>query len=312
MDSTTWLVSGLVPAAITFFACVAANRFSPRDDRGESTTTPSGGYSCGPLILAIGWAIAVIASLVGHRIVSGDESSLAWPDDFWQRGYWGVALAAVLLGATTVRTLADSGGRWVVAALILFATAAIGMPSGEGWEDMIPLHRGWMVLLGSSGLVGSWSLERMAVRRPTELRDCCGIDRWFPLVILATLAGPMFVAATTYGALVQWTLAAISATAVCVAFAAAGRLPGAVGIVYPSAVFAMVMVSAGRFYSYEDHPWWSYVGLLWVGPAVSFTDWLVVRWLAGRRPLVRMMVAATVSILMVAVSAGLQSVPSVD
>jgi len=312
MDRTAWLVSGLLPAAITLLACVAAGRFSPRDDPGESTANRSGGFPCGPLILAIGWATAVIASLVGQRIVSGDESSLAWPDDFWQRGYWGIATAAVLLGATTGRPLADSGGRWVVAALILYATAGIGMPSGEGWEDMIPLHRGWILLLGSSGLVGTWSLERMAMRRPTESRDCCGIDRWFPLVILATLAGPMFVAATTYGALVQWTIAAISATAVCAAFAAAGRLARAVGIVYPSAVFAIVMVSAGRFYSYEDHPWWSYAGLLWVGPAVSFTDWLAVRRLAGRRPLVRMMIAATVSILMIAASAGLQLVPSTE
>jgi hypothetical protein len=245
-------------------------------------------------------------------MVNGEESSFAWPADFWQRGYWGIALAAVMLGATASRPLADSGGRWVVAALILFATAAIGLPSGEGWEDMIPLHRGWMLLLGSSGLVGGWSMERMAMRRPNEMRDGRDIDRWFPLVILATLAGPMFVAATTYGALVQWTLAAISATAVCVAFAAAGRLPDAVGIVYPSAVFAIVMVSAGRFYSYEDHPWWSYAGLLWVGPAVSFTDWLVVRRFAGRRPLVRMIVAATVSILMIAMSAGLQLAPPAE
>lgn len=310
MDISAWLVSGALPAAIAAGACwlsywlagsgccagAHAAEPLPTESTGPELTGPdlAGASSrrgrLAPAVLGLGWAVAVAAALIGQRHLAGDESSHWWPEDFWQRGYWWLLIAAVTLSATAWAAFAGSSARWVAAGVLAMGTAAGSLPTGAGWEDTFPLHAGWGLLLGSACLLAFWSLDRLARRRS---------ERWFPLVVLAMLAGPMLVAATTYGALVQWTIAAIAATLVCVIAALAGRLPGGIGIAYPAAAFFTVLMAAGRFYSYEDHPWWSYLGLLLLAPAVSSVDRLIARRGTG----LRAMVAAGVAAALIAASA---------
>jgi len=304
MEISAWLVSGALPAAIAAGACWLSYWLAGRGHSAGSLAEPlpsesAGAVSTGepgrrgrlaPAVLGLGWAVAVAAALIGQRQLAGDESSHWWPEDFWQRGYWWLLIAAVTLSATAWATFAGSTARWVAAGVLAMGTAAGSLPTGEGWEDTFPLHAGWGLLLGSACLLAFWSLDRLAGRRS---------ERWFPLVVLAMLAGPMLMAATTYGALVQWTIAALAATLICVVAALAGRLPGGIGIAYPAAAFFTVLMAAGRFYSYEDHPWWSYLGLLLLAPAVSSVDRLV----ASRSTWLRVAVAASVAAVLIAASA---------
>ncbi len=304
MDISAWLVSGALPAAIAALACWWASRLAGsnrggRTDVSESpleanASTPASGLTrrqrLAPPVLGLGWAVAVSVALIGQRWLTGDESSHWWPDEFWQRGYWWLLIAAAALSSTVWSAHPAAGWRWVAAGVLAMGTASASLPSGEGWEDTLPLHSGWMLLLGIACLLAFWSLDRLARRRS---------ERWFPLVVLAMLAGPMLVAATTYGALVQWTIAAIAATLVCVAFALAGRLPSAIGITYPASAFFTVMMAAGRFYSYEDHPWWSYLGMLLLAPAVATVDQVIAR----RSTALRVTVAASVAAALLAASA---------
>lgn len=299
MGMSVWMLSGLVPAIIAAAACWCAERLTRHDtaerlaesepaQAADSAATTRRGFA--PAVLSLGWAAAVAAGLVGQRAFAGDESSFWWPEDFWQRGYWWLLAAALVLGATAWSSVQASPGRWVAAGLLAVGTASTSLPAGEGWEDMLPLHRQWMLLLSGSCLLGFWSLDRLARRRS---------DRWFPLVVLALLGGPMMVAATTYGALAQWTLAAVSATLPCIVFALAGRLRAVIAVAYPAVAFATVMTAAGRFYSYEDPPWYSYLGMLLLAPAVAAVDRLIVT----RASIARAAVAAGVAVAMITASA---------
>jgi hypothetical protein len=309
METSLWIANGLVPGLIAIVTCLIAWRLTPRtfgeidSPASDCSNAAAQDRSLGlaPLCLGLGWTLAVVAGLIGQRYVKGDESSLLWPDDFWQRNYWGMIAATVImctLGPALGtrfgwrrRQDADPSFRWVLAAVIVFASAAVALPGGDGWDDTSPLHRGWMLLLGASGLVSMWSLDRIGNGSPGRPPA----DRWLPLIVLATLAGPMFVGVTTYSALASSTVSAISATLVCVVFAALGRLKAAVGIVYPAAIFCIAMISAGRFYSYENHPWWTYTGLLWVAPAVAIGDWLF----QAKASPIRMGTAAVIAIAMI-------------
>lgn len=309
MDSTAWLVSGLIPMMIALSACWLACRLSEGSEAEPPPELPvlrdpaSVRRCCGvpwtsilaPAVLGFGWSLAVLAGLVGWRIAGEYESSFLWPEDFWQRGYLSLFAATVLLATTTWPPVRRAPARWVSAGLLAMVIASLSLPSGSGWEDALPAHQGWGLMLGGACLLGFWAVDRLAAR---------GSDRWLSLVVLAMLAGPMFVAATTYGALTQWTLAAIAATLPCILFAAAGWLRHGVvvGFAYSAVAFATSMVAAGRFFSYENHPWWTYLAFLLVAPAVALVD----RGLSERKTWTRIAVAAFVSAGLIAVAAACQ------
>lgn len=300
LDLASWIVSAAVPLAIAALAgCLEIwLRVRPAEDDSEKMTSRPG---FAPLVLSLGWAAAVTAGLVGQRISQGADGSHWWPDDydFWQRGYWAIWAAAVAMGVTAGVRWRDLPFRWAVAGLLAIGTAAMSVPGGENWVDMLPLHQGWIALLASACLLNIWSLDRLSAT---------AADRWFPLVVLATLAGPMLVAAATYGALVQWTIAAIAATAPIVIFALLGWIDSrtAVGIAYPAVAFATVMTAAGRFYSYDGHSWWSYLGMLLIPTAVMLVDFPLRR----RHGAIRAAVAAATALLLIGLSAWLHYRPA--
>jgi len=293
MDASIWLACGLIPTTIVLAACLLADR------RSDLSVSRHPGFAITASVIGLAWGFAILAALIGWRIVRGEPWFVAWPDDFWQRGYLPVLMAAALLAPLTGIAWRDSGRRWVIAGLLAMLTATISLPTGERWEDTLAHHRGWGLLLATTCLLGFWSCDRLATRDS---------DRWFPLVLLASLAGPMFVAATTYSALAEWTMAAIFATLPAVVLAGCGRLRHgvAVGLAYPVVAFATVMTAAGRFYSYEDHPWWSYAAMLLVGPAVVAID----SFLTGRSQWLRVATAAVVAIAVTAIGIAVQLRPT--
>lgn len=300
LDLTSWIVSAAVPAAIAALTGLLAIWLRSRSANQDATDSTKRAVALGPLVLSLGWAAAVTAGLLGQRISQGQEGSHWWPDDFefWQRGYWAIWGVAIVMGATAGLRLRDLPIRWAFAGLLAIATAAVSLPGGESWQDVLPLHQFWMAYLACTGLLGLWALDRLATTRA---------DRWFPLVVLATLAGPMMVAAATYMGLVQWTIAAIASTLPIVLFALLGWLDSrtAVGIAYPAVAFATVMTAAGRFSSYGDHPWWSYLGMSLVPVAVTLVDFP----LRNRHGAIRAAVAAVTALLAIGASALLQYRP---
>lgn len=299
LDLTDLLVSAAVPFAIAALAACLATSLRKRPAEGELATAKTWFDALAPLTIGLGWTAAVFAALAGQRW-QADEPALAWwPEEFWQHGIWAVLAVAIVMGATAGSRLRDLPLRWIVAGLLAIATAAIGLPGGEGWEDTLPLHQGWAALLASTCLLGLFSLDRLSAT---------GAHRWYPLVVLATLAGPMLVGAATYGALAQWTLAAIAATLPIVLLALAGWIDSrtAAGMAYPAIAFATTMTAAGRFYSYDGHPWWSYLPLLLIPVAIALVD-LPIR---ARHNGIRAAVAAVTALLLIGLSAWLQYRPA--
>ncbi len=308
-----WCV--LLPAVVATITCLGGWCLERRWQQERLATT----------VVSLGWTAAVFVGLLGIRRLGGDESSLSWPDDFWQRGYWGMLAVSLFLpwtlwgcccltcccGAKRESAAAPQRDfaslRWIVAAVLLFSIAAIALPSGEAWEDTYPLHRTWLVWLGSWGLVIMYSLEKLAIRPgvvQAESNETAvtgpqvvwrGTQRWWPLVVLASLAGVVYVTGSAYSALLMWALSAVAATVVCVLFGLAVSLRSTLGIAYPATVLSLVLFAAGRFYSYEDHSLGSYVGFLVVAPAIGLVDCWLERRVGGQRHGLRAVVAAIVA-----------------
>ncbi|HEV7280940.1 MAG TPA: hypothetical protein VGN57_12115 [Pirellulaceae bacterium] len=299
LDLASWIVSAAVPFGVAALAgCLAIwlrARARAGSVEGELAGTPTLSDFLAPFVLGLGWTVAVIAGLAGQRWQQGEPALSWWPEEFWQRGFWAIVAVAVVMGATAGSRLRDLPIRWTLAGVLAIATAAISLAGGEGWDDMLPLHQGWGALLATTCLLGLLALDRLSLT---------AADRWFPLVVLATLAGPMLVAAATYGALVQWTVAAVAATLPIVLLALLGRIDSrtAAGMAYPAVAFATILMAAGRFRSYDDHPWWTYLGMLLVPVAIVLVD-LPLR---NRHNGIRAAVAAVTALIALGASALLQ------
>jgi hypothetical protein len=296
MNANALLISVILPLVISSLTTLLAITICKRASPTNRYATP---------VIALGWWLATATWLIAWRLGEGDGTSIAdwlrdiasW--DFWQ---WAAATsfaAAFLLGSSAAGFRRTAAIRWVIAAILAMAIAAFSLPVGDSWQDALPAHRGWLPLLATAILLGWFAADSLAFRRT---------DRWFPLVILATLAGPLIATATTYATLAQYAVAAISATLPIVAFAALGRLPAqvAIGAAYPAIALAASLIAAGKFYSYEGHPWWSYVLMMAIPPVVAAADWP----LRNRNPSVRFIAAAVVATALVAGAATFQLLPS--
>lgn len=352
METAQWVGCVLLPTTIALLAGLAAWWL----ERWRACLPAA------TLVMSLGWAAAVFVGLLGYRRWSGDESPLSWPADFWQRGYWAMAVMALFMPATLVSATrapatrrgraCPAGGwprrcdgtlRWVLAAVLMFAAAAIALPGGTGWEDTYPLHRTWLVWLGGWGLLSLWSLERLAVSGSNRARDVgcgdprhgdprhgdpghgdpsCGdeeaggwvwrgTERWWSLVLMIWLGGLAYVAATTYSALLVWAAAGLAATAVGALWGLAVGLRSTLGMAYPAVAWAIGLFSAGRFYSYEDHPLLSYLGMTAVVPLVGLVDQALVGCLRLRSQFVRAVLAGVLASALVGWSAFRQGVMDV-
>jgi len=275
-----WCVA--VPALIAGAVGVLAALLAPRLGTGRWQPALVAGLT------GIGWWVAVVVGIVGRR------EGQWWPDEFWQFSLLGSLVAAVLLsggvsqGTSSGTHCGDGFGGWTLVGLLAIATAWFALPAGEGWEDMLPLHRHWMGAVAVSGLLNAWAVERLAR---------ADAQPWLLWSVVAGLAGPLVLAAATYGALAEAALAAVAATT---AFALLTLVPKfRIGwvVAFPAVFCIAPLTAAARFYSYEDRPWWLYAVACTIPAIVSLVD-LPLR----RRPRwLRVGVAAVVAGLLVGI-----------
>jgi hypothetical protein len=208
-----------------------------------------------------------------------------WPEESWRQTIWPLLAWSLFFPAATFWDV-PKGLQWLVAGLLSMLTAMVAMPGGEGWEDTLPLHRVWLPAVAASCLLNSYSLEQLSKG---------GGHRWSLLVALAGLGGPMALAAATYGSLAQWTLALIVATSVITAFGiGSDRNSGPWAAAIPASVAATGIIAAGRFYSYETHPAWVYLIMLFSPTLVTLADAVVRRKSTPTRVLVSGLVCSAI------------------
>jgi len=235
------------------------------------------------LIVVLSWWLGIVIA------VSGREGWQWWPDEAWRRSVWTILAFGLVAGITEPKAWGDRPWRWVAVGGLASLVAYVALPSGEGWTDMLPLHRSWMLGITLSCLANVWSLDRLAA---AEAR------RWLLCVALAGLAGPLLLASSSYGAVAEWTLAGIVATAV---FTITGLLVPRLSVLAaapPTLALLAVVTATGRFYTYEDHPAWSYLVILFLPAIVTLVDWPLRR----RSTPLRVGIAAGVSLLLIALA----------
>lgn len=241
-DQTVLIWCLAVPAAIAAGGCLVSSWLRRRDVS----------QTCGAIVVTTSWWLAIVVSMIGL------QGWRWWPDEAWRQAVWPI-LAWVLWSGMTAFADRAGEGRWVVAGCLAILTGMMAMPSGEGWQDALPLHRLWLPAIAISCLANTFALAQLARH---------GGHRWCLMVALAALGGPMALAASTYGSLAQWCLGIVVATGV-IAIAGvgssfeAGRWPVSI----PAIVAASGIAAAARFYTYESHPRWIY-GLMLMTPAL--------------------------------------------
>lgn len=273
-----WCIAA--PAIVSLVCVLVASRVSRR----EHSLADS--FVAG--ITVLGWCGAIAITLMVRQ--QFDASAWSWSDlEAWQRIHVPLSLAALFLALTAHPTIRSHEFRWIITALACLAVAVVALPSGEGWVDLLPVHRTWMAAVAGASLINVWLLDQMARRRT---------ERWILLVALAGLGGPTMLAASAYAGLAEWGFAAIVTTLVYAIAAACRPTPPLWYVIYPATIFAVCTTAAGRFYTYEDHPGWLY-GLVLLAPSwIAIADYF----LRNRSQYLRVIIAAVLaaSILLMA------------
>ncbi len=213
-------------------------------------------------MVAIGWCLAVAVALFARQSKNWAPDQL-WPEEAWQQVLLPITVGSLLLGLISRQSSRLAEVRWVVAGIAVTLVAMITMPSGEGWSDMLPMHRFWMGAIISSGLLNLWLLDRMARR---------GADRWVMWVALASLGCPAILAASAFAGLAEWLVAAIVATTVMAISASLRKASAIWCAVYPVVLFLVSSIASGRFYTYEDHPLSLYGIMLFAPSVIALVD----------------------------------------
>ena len=247
-------------------------------------------------LIAAGWWVAVATS------VGGRQGFDWWPEDAWRQTLWpilafGVWLAVSRLGpwrpnfsrpSFSGAVSPDHGGRWIGAAVLASLVGAVTMPGGEGWSDVISLHRYWLPAVLAGALVNAWAVDRLTRT---------GGERWGLWVVVAGLAAPTVLAAGTYGALAETGIAAIVTTSVLAVWQSIRPRAAVTAGAYPAMAVSASLAASGHFYSYEEYPRWL-TGLILFLPVIVVA---VDRAVRGRPGWLRVIVAGVVAASIVAV-----------
>ncbi|WDQ18006.1 hypothetical protein [Rhodopirellula sp. P2] len=242
------------------------------------------------MLAATGWFVAVSACMYARQEL--DWSAL----EAWQIVLAPVFVSSLLLAGCSWVPAKDPsidaknhfGTWWLIAGLGSVATAMWTMPTGDGWTDMLPLHRPWMASVAGATLINIWSLDRM--RRS-------GAATWVLWVALSGLVAPTLLAASAYGGLAEWMVSALVATLV-VAIAATWSPDLHLERMFPAVLLLAASTTAtGRFYTYEEHPAWLYGLILLLPTCVSIPD----VWLQGKSTFLRVCTAALIAVILLGV-----------
>ncbi len=235
------------------------------------------------LLVTFGWCLAVAVALFARQSKSWMPDH-TWPQEAWQQVVLPITLGSLLLALIANQSTRLAEVRWVVAGIAVTLVAMIAMPSGDGWSDMVPVHRFWMGAIITSGLFNLWLLDRMARR---------GADRWVMWVALAGLGSPTILAASAFAGLAEWFVAAIVATSVVAIATSLQKSTVIWCVLYPVVLFSGAGVAAGRFYTYEDHPIWLYGLMLFAPSVIALVDVPLER----RSTVIRVVIALVTSLL---------------
>ncbi|ELP32554.1 hypothetical protein [Rhodopirellula baltica] len=283
METQILLWCVITPAILSLAFVVAAWAIQRSESNAWSRPLPA-------VLAVIGWCVAVSACMYARQDL--DWSAL----EAWQIVLVPIGIASLLLAACPCEedSLQAASPRtsfglwWLIAGLGSVATAMWTMPTGDGWTDMLPLHRPWMASVEAASLINVWSLDRM--RRH-------GASPWILWVGLAGLVAPTLLAASAYGGLAEWMVSGLVSTFV---FAVAAVLmpESMIGKLFPAVLLLAASTTAtGRFYTYEEHPNWLYGLILLMPTCISIPD----AWLRERSTMVRVSTAVVVAVLLLAV-----------
>lgn len=278
------LIWCVLPALVSMSLVVLVAWLVPREwsrsARGEAVL---GGLA------GLAFAIATAAALYGRQGVGW------WPEDAWQRAVWPVGVGGIVLAGAIGWVAGGERFRWLALAMACGLTAYVTLPTGQGWDDLLPLHRDWMLGMFVCGFLNLWMLDGLA-------RE--GGSRWVGLVAVAGLGGAAMLAGASYASLAEWALAGIVAVGVATGGALLSGRGGLWGVVYPSGLLSVSVIASGRFYTYADYPTWLYGSLLLLPSLVGGVDWLLrACGMRERRIWVRVVVAALVACVVLGLAA---------
>lgn len=264
-----WCVAIPVAAMLSGLALIAmVRRVTPEKSYSHSTS----------LLIILAWCAAVAIALGGR------QSWDFWPEDFWRRSLWPIAITSSLLASLHHATDKLAHLRWPVACIGSAITARCIMPNGEGWEDILPLIGDWMLLVTTSSFVNIWALYHLSQRNA---------QRWVGLVAVTSCAAPLFYALGVYAGLAEIIAAAMVATLVASVVAMFARFSAGSAIIYPASLFAATATASTRFYSYEEPNPYVLAIILFLPTAIAAVDFM----LASRSQPIRIVAAALIAVI---------------
>ncbi|MCC9656945.1 hypothetical protein [Rhodopirellula halodulae] len=279
METEILLWCVITPAIISLAFVIGAWRASRWDGEWIGHRLPAS-------LCVVGWSAAVVASLVARQDL-----------DFDSLESWQMALVPVVLGSLLIAVLSPTKDSFaseqthghsitaLIAGLAGVATAMWSMPTGDGWVDMLPLHRPWMAAVAAAAMINLWALNRM---------QHAGATAWMMWVALAGLFAPTLLAASAYGGFAEWLVSALVATTVF-AIGCSGLSLASFAKLTPAVVLLSASATAtGRFYTYEDHPAWLYSVIL-LSPCIITVADIPLR---ERSTKVRVLVAVLVTVVL--------------
>jgi hypothetical protein len=239
----------------------------------------------GDLILCAAWCSAIGLALCGR------QGWQWWPEETWKQIWWPITVGSLVLAVLHRTGKVDGGLRVVLVAIAAVSTAYIAMPGGDGWTDVIPIHRDWMWLIAVSCVANTWSLRRM-------VDD--GAGRWVGWVAIAGLGGALAYSAGSFGGISEWIAAGITAAIVATVLSSLKSIDSGSAILYPTMLFVASSTASARFYAWDEQiPW--VLGLILLGPTiVGIVDWPIRQKSAWIRIVASAVVASAVLIAIVA------------
>ena len=143
-----WCV--LVPLCI----CVPAYTLAARVCSSKPPTRLTQYYATG--IVIGGWSLSVAISLWGRQGFNW------WPVEAWHSPLVSCAVTGLVMGLCQAGSDRSRYLQWWILGLALAWVSFIAMPTGETWQDVLPLHRKWIFLITISGLSNIFWLQRVA------------------------------------------------------------------------------------------------------------------------------------------------------
>ena len=296
-----WCV--VVPAIVACIAALLGRRWISRsndvDETADRCCSGAGGATIG-----LGWWIGLAVAMASRQWMNADVDWLLRlrGGEGWQTSLWPMLLFAMV--PSWVGNQAMATARFVGAAVIASLLAYVVMPGGEGWEDMMQLHRSWSALIVASVMLNTFALDGL-------IRS--GAKVWTLLVMIAGVGPGFLLVSLNYGAPAEWTLAGLASIGgVLLASGWATTREGrdsespetkghttvavAAAITLPVSGLIATAVTTARFYTWENYPSWLYAVALFLPSIVAFVDYPLRR--SGGR--IRIPVAGAISSILLA------------